>query len=89
MKAYETTNQLGFSAVVVVGVAVVVVLLDQNFFDEAAAVNCSVYVPLAVGSMTMIGNNWPILALRLWFFSLQTNAYIDYVARAQNSWTCK
>jgi len=42
MKAYETTNQLGFSAVVVVGVAVVVVLLDQNFSDEAATVNCSV-----------------------------------------------
>lgn len=42
MKAYETTNQLGFSAVVVVGVAVVVVLLDQNFSYEAAAVNCSV-----------------------------------------------
>ena len=53
MKAYETTNQLGFSAVVVVGVAVVVVvLLDQNFSDEAATVivqwktkESTVYVP--------------------------------------------
>ena len=98
MKAYETTNQLGFSAVVVVGVVVVVVLLDQNFSAEAAAVivqwktkESTVYVPLplAVGSMTMIGDDWPHIGPRLWFFSLQTNANIDYVARAQNSWTCK
>ena len=84
MKAYETTNQLGFSAVVVVGVAVVVlvvlvvvvvvvvvVLLDQNFSDEAAAVIFSVenqrvdcVCSVAVGrcSMTMIGDDWPMLA---------------------------
>jgi len=81
MKAYETTNQLGFSAVVVVGVVVAVVLLVvaiKAFSDEAAAVivqwicfkESTVYVPLplAVGSMTMIGDDWPHIGPRLWFF---------------------